>query len=82
MAEAGPDVVGVGVVEFDEGVQRLSPGRRGGGTPCDVVGVAEVGQCDGFLVSVAEIAEQAEGLTNLVIRASTAAPRPVAMQQP
>jgi hypothetical protein len=57
------DVLGVGVVEVGEDVQGGGPGGAGGvGVAGGVVGVSEVGQGGGFVVVVAEVAEQGEGV--------------------
>jgi hypothetical protein len=61
--EFGTDLVGVGVVEVVEDGQGLLPGLVVGvGVAAGVVGVAEVDEGGGFVVPVAEVAEQADGV--------------------
>ena len=54
---------GVGMVEVVEDGQGLLPGLAGGpGVAAGVVGVAEVGEGVSFVVAVAEVPDQSEGV--------------------
>jgi len=62
-AELGADGRGARVAEFFEDGQRLLPHAvRRLGVSHGVMGVAEMAQCVGFVVAVAEGAEQVEGV--------------------
>src|SRR5439155_10510145 len=63
VVEFGADGVGVGVVELVEDGQGLLPrSTGGGGVAGSMVGVTEVGESVGFLVAVAEVPKQVEGV--------------------
>ena len=61
-AELGPDLAGVGALQIVEDVQGLLPGLPGSGpVPGRVAGVAEMVECLGLAVALAELAEDTEG---------------------
>lgn len=61
--EFGGDLVGVGVAEVVEDIHRALPGLAAGtGIAGGTVGVAEVGERDGFEIAVTESSVQLEGM--------------------
>jgi hypothetical protein len=63
LVEFGAQVLGVGLIELGEDGQGLLVGVAAGvGVAGGLVRVAEVGQSVGFVVAVADIPEQVEGV--------------------